>query len=129
MQYISMGDEPEQIKREESSKTLNMNVSKLSVLAYLTGFLPYLGWIGGLMLLLIEKDRRVRFHAYQSVGWFGGLAVLMTLLSFTEIFNRLNSILMVVMFVSWLMLILKTYEDKPIVLPWVGEWARKRIGA
>jgi uncharacterized membrane protein len=41
------------------------------------------GWISGLIFFFLEKQNRfVRFHAMQSIIFFGGLTVLITFLEF-----------------------------------------------
>ena len=57
----------------------------------LAGLLCYvLGWITGIIFLLLEKDNRfVRFHAIQSIVVFGAFTVLEIILSFIPV-DRLD---------------------------------------
>ncbi len=76
----------------------------------LAGMLCYLaGWITGLIFFLIEKENRfVRFHAMQSLITFGGLGVLLFILSFVPILGWLVMMgLYVVGFVLWVVLMIK----------------------
>lgn len=84
-----------------------------------------LGWLTGIIFLLIEKDPFVRFHAMQSIVTFG----LLTLLSFVPIIGWiLSPLVMIVGFVLWLVLIFKAYQGEEFKLPWVGEFAKKQLG-
>jgi len=84
-----------------------------------------LGWLTGIIFLLIEKDKFVRFHAMQSIVTFG----LLTVLSFVPVVGWLLSpLLMIVGFILWLVLIFKAYQGEEFKLPWIGEFAQKQAG-
>lgn len=84
-----------------------------------------LGWLTGIIFLLIEKDPFVRFHAMQSIITFG----ILTLLSFVPVIGWiLSPLVMIVGFVLWLVLIYKAYQGEEFKLPWVGEFAKKQLG-
>ena len=84
-----------------------------------------LGWLTGIVFLLIEKDPFVRFHAMQSIVTFG----LLTVLSFVPVIGWLLSpLLMIVGFILWLVLIFKAYQGEEFKLPWIGEFAQKQAG-
>src|SRR5207245_11434611 len=55
--------------------SLGMDERLERVLAY------SLGWISGLILFFLEKNRNVRWHAVQSMVTFGSLSVLMFAIS------------------------------------------------
>src|SRR5437588_3488179 len=55
--------------------SLGMNERLERVLAY------SLGWISGLILFFLEKNRNVRWHAVQSMVTFGSLSILMFAIS------------------------------------------------
>lgn len=83
-----------------------------------------LGWLSGIVFLLIEKDPFVRFHAMQSTLTFG----LLTVLSFVPIIGwALSPLLMIVGFVLWLVLIFKAYQGEEFKLPMVGNFAQKQL--
>jgi len=90
------------------------------------GALAYaLGWLTGIVMLLIEKDPFVRFHAMQSIITFGAL----TLLSLVPVIGwALSPMIMIVGFVLWLVLIFKAYQGEKFKLPIVGEFAEKQLG-
>lgn len=84
-----------------------------------------LGWLTGIIFLLIEKDPFVRFHAMQSIITFG----LLTLLSFVPIIGWiLSPLVMIVGFVLWLVLIYKAYQGEEFKLPVIGDFAEKQLG-
>ena len=91
------------------------------------------GWVTGLIFFLIEKQNRfVRFHAMQSILFFGGLVVIDILLSiigrlpFIGIFTGLIGILVfLVGFVGWIVLMINGFQGKYFKLPIVGDYAEK----
>ena len=83
-----------------------------------------LAWVTGIVMLLIEKDPFVRFHAMQSVITFG----ILTLLSLVPIIGwMLSPFIMIVGFVLWLVLILKAYQGEKFKLPIIGDFAEKQL--
>lgn len=85
-----------------------------------------LGWLTGLVFLLIEKDDQfVRFHAMQSIVTFGGL----TVLAMVPIIGWfLTPVIMILALVLWLFLIYKAYQGEEFSLPWVGNFAKSLLG-
>ena len=85
-----------------------------------------LGWLTGIVFLLLEKDDKfVRFHAMQSIIVFG----LITLFSFVPVIGwMLSPILMILGFVLWLVLIFKAYQGEKFKLPVIGDFAEKQMG-
>ncbi len=83
-----------------------------------------LGWLSGIVFLLIEKDSFVRFHAAQSVVTFGILTIIV-LIPFLWFFVPIAWIFG---FVLWLVLIYKAYQGEEFKLPWVGDLAKKLLG-
>jgi uncharacterized membrane protein len=98
------------------------------VLAYFFGFLS------GLIVLLIEKENRfVRFHAMQSLVLFGGYFVLMWVLTSMaflglDILWALVSLpLNILLFVLWIILMVKAYNGEEFRLPVIGDFAAKQV--
>jgi len=83
-----------------------------------------LGWVSGLVFLMVEKkDKTIRFHAMQSVLFFGGL----TVLSFVPVIGWiLSPFVMIVGFIVWLLALYKTYNGEDFELPIVGKIAKER---
>lgn len=84
-----------------------------------------LGWLTGIIFLLIEKDKFIRFHAMQSIITFG----LLTVFSFVPVIGWiLSPLVMIVGFILWLVLIFKAYQGEEFKLPLIGDFAQKQIG-
>ncbi len=98
--------------------------------------LSYLGvWITGIIFFLLEKKNRfVRFHAMQSILFFGGLSVLDIILSIAEGFSPgllalgltcLSGIIGLVAFIGWIVLMINGFQGKYFKLPIVGDYAER----
>jgi len=94
-----------------------------------------LGWITGLIFFLMEKQNRfVRFHAMQSILFFGGLSVLGIVLRIIGGFDIpflslvalcLNGLLGLVTLVGWIVLLINGFQGKYFKLPVIGDYAEK----
>ncbi|MFP3974803.1 MAG: DUF4870 domain-containing protein [Dehalococcoidia bacterium] len=102
----------------------------------MAGLLCYvLGWITGLIFILIEKeDQFVRFHAVQSIMVFGGLTILSIVLSVLEVIPYIGVLFMVIQilvgiaaFILWVFLMIKAYQGSRYKLPFTGERAERYI--
>ena len=82
-----------------------------------------LGWVTGIIFLIVEKDPFVRFHAAQSVVTFG----ILTIIVFIPFLWFFVPIVWIVGFVLWLVLIYKAYQGEEFKLPWVGNLAKKLL--
>ncbi len=82
-----------------------------------------LGWITGLIFFLVEKnDKDIRFHAMQSIIFFGGL----TILTFVPLIGWLLSpFLGIIGLVGWIVLLVKAYQGGKLKLPVIGDLAEK----
>lgn len=82
-------------------------------------------WVTGLLFLLMEKKNAfVRFHAMQSILFFGGL----TVITFVPVIGWLLSpFVMILGFVVWLMAIYKAYNGEKFELPVVGKIAKEQL--
>ena len=98
--------------------------------------LSYLGiWVTGLIFFLLEKQNCfVRFHAMQSILFFGGLVVLSIILGIAVDFSPgllstglfcLNSLIGLAGFVGWIVLMINAFQGKYFKLPVVGDLAEK----
>lgn len=107
---------------EKSSIGLNANVAGL--LCYV------LGWVSGLVLILIEKDSKfVRFHALQSIYVFGTITVAGIVLGWIPVLGIVLSMLIWLLGVAlWIVLMVKAYKGEMFKLPWVGDLVEKKIG-
>ncbi len=113
-----------------------MSTNVASALTYV------LGLITGIIFLVLEpynKDRAVRFHAFQSI--FFNVAVLAisivvgilgsaigAVLPFmgAAFFGLISSLVWLGAVVLWIVLIIKTYSGDKLVLPVIGPMAEKQ---
>ena len=88
-------------------------------------------WITGIVFLLVEqKDKQIRFHAYQSLGTFLTLTLLSWLAPALPVIGGLASVaLVVVTLVLWLVLMVRTFQGETLTLPVVGDWAERQAAA
>ena len=101
------------------------------------GLLRYvLGWISGLVFLLIEQENKfVRFHAVQSIATFGSIMLVSIVLRILGlipylgvIFDIANGIIGLLAFALWIVLMVKAVQGTKYKLPWAGDFAEKRVG-
>jgi uncharacterized membrane protein len=88
------------------------------------GLLCYvLGWVTGLIFLLIDKRPWVKFHAAQSIVVFGGLTILRIALAFMGgLFGGflgwgIVALLGLVGLVLWVLLMIKAYQHETFRVP------------
>ena len=98
--------------------------------ANIAGLLCYvLGWISGLVFILIEKENKfVRFHAMQSIIVFGILnitGIILGWIPFVGLF--LWPLISVLGLILWIVLMVKAYQGIMYKLPWAGDLAERRI--
>lgn len=96
------------------------------------GLLCYvLGWVTGIVFLLLEKDNRfVRFHAVQSIVVFGALTVVDIVLNFIPIIGWVIAwIIGVVAIILWIVLMVKAYQGQMYKLPIAGNIAEQQTKA
>ena len=107
---------------EKTSSGLEANVAGL--LCYV------LGWVSGLVFILIEKENKfVRFHAMQSIIVFGVLTVANFILSWIPVIGGfLAWVIGLLGLVLWIVLMVKAYQGATYKLPWAGNLAEKWVG-
>jgi uncharacterized membrane protein len=91
------------------------------------GLLCYvLGWLTGIIFLLIDKRPWVRFHAAQSIVVFGGLTLIRILLGIMHgvtgligfgFFGLLFLLIGLVTFVLWIVLMIKAFQHQTWRVP------------
>ncbi len=115
--------------------SLGLDVRLERVLAYA------LGWVSGVILFFLEKNRSVRWHAAQSMVTFGIMSILMLAVNILKGFLSLIPILslltnpalgllltalwwVTILLWVWLMVMAFVKEDYqlPIVSVWVRNW-------
>ena len=113
--------------------TLGLNERLERVLAYA------FGWISGIILFFLEKNRNVRWHAVQSMVTFGTLSILMLAISMLRGFlsfipllgwltsaglGLLISVLWWVTIILWVWLMIMAFVQEDYRLPFVGNFVR-----
>jgi len=102
----------------KSSTGLKPNVAGL--LCYL------LFWVTGLEFLFLErKDRFVRFHAIQSIVVFGVLSLAFSLLFIPIIGWIFGWGIILLVFILWIVLMIRAYQGKRIKIPVAGDIAER----
>jgi len=95
------------------------------------GLLCYLlGWITGIIFLILEKDNKfVRFHAIQSIVVFGIITVAQLILRWIPFIGWILSILISILaFILWIILMVKAFQGVKYKLPWAGNFSEKQAG-
>ncbi len=114
---------------EEQNKTsTGMTENVAGLLCYVLGF------ITGIIFLLIEKDNKfVRFHAMQSIIVFGALWILAigigVFISMSHLWalGSLSTVIGVVELILWILLMYKAYQGEMYKLPVVGDIAEQNV--
>ncbi len=92
-------------------------------------YVPFIGWIAGIIFLIIEKDSEVRFNAAQGLVLMIGIWVLFFILGVTIILAILTPILWLASIILEIVLAVKAYQGQKVVLPVIGPWAQKLLGS
>ena len=102
----------------------------VGALAYVT-FLPAVVF---LFLGQFQRRKFVRFHAFQSV-FFWGLVILLLLLGLLAstvgllfVWLLIGTLISLALFFTWLLLLIKALQGEWFELPWVGAFAEERSG-
>jgi uncharacterized membrane protein len=99
------------------------------------GALSYLlGFITGILFLVLEpynRNRTVRFHAFQSIFLSVGIIILHFVISSLSVMSLaltllLSMLLSLASLLIWLFMMWKTYQGEKVVLPVVGPLAEKQ---
>ena len=80
------------------------------------------------ILLLLEKDAFVRFHAVQILVVGFGLFILQWILAITIILLPLVPLVSIAGFIIWLMLIYKAWMGEKWEVPFFGKFANRILG-
>ncbi len=91
------------------------------------GWLSYLGgWVTGLIFLLLKReDRFVRFHAMQSLIFFGAMSMATTVFSQIPLLGFIGDGLGFVSFICWIVLMVAAARGRYYKLPIIGDYAEK----
>ena len=106
------------------------------------GALCYLfTWVTGLIFLLIEpykNDKTIRFHAFQAIFFAVGLfavyigmfilSMILAVIHLGVLMLPLYGLLGIGVFVAWIVLMVKAYNNQIFKLPIIGDLAAKQAG-
>lgn len=113
----------------------NPAVASTGMTDNVAGALAYvLGFITGILFLVLEpynRNRNVRFHAFQSIFLSVGILILQFVISFLAVMSwtlsmMLGMLLGLASLLIWLFMMWKTYQGEKVVLPVVGPIAEKQ---
>jgi len=96
------------------------------------GLLCYVaGWISGIIFLVLEqRNRFVRFHAAQSIVVFGIITVAGIILGLIPVVGvAFSSIIGIIGFIVWIIMIIKASSGEWYKLPWAGDVAEKIVAS
>lgn len=101
--------------------TLGLDPRLESALSYV------LFWVSGLIIFFLEKqNREVRYHALQSVFFFGGLNILLIIIGLVPFIGALlTPFLVFVWFVAWIALMVAAYMNYQFKIPVVSDYANR----
>jgi uncharacterized membrane protein len=107
----------------EGRSSLNMSENIVALVAYL------FGWLSGLIVLLLEKESKfVRFHALQSLIFFGAMSLILGILGRLPIIGWLLAALGgIATFGFWIIGMVKAYRGELFRFPIVGDFAASQI--
>jgi uncharacterized membrane protein len=94
----------------------------------IAGLLCYVGfWVTGVIFLLLEpSNKTVRFHAFQSIITFALLNLAYFALYFVPVFGwMINSLLGALVFILWVVFMVRTYQGQKWKLPGIGNLAER----
>jgi len=95
------------------------------------GLLCYaVGWVTGIIFLLIDKRPWVKFQAAQSIAVFGGLSIIRIGLIFMGQFVgwAIFGLIGLVGFVLWIFLMVKAYQHENVRIPIAADIADSLAG-
>lgn len=87
-----------------------------------------LGWISGLIILLVEKENdTVRYHAAQSIIIFGSITLLNFILPMFLFLGglALMSLLSLATLILWIVFIVTALNKKPLKLEFLASYAEQ----
>ncbi|MFA5359153.1 MAG: hypothetical protein WC310_05065 [Patescibacteria group bacterium] len=86
-----------------------------------------LGFITGAFFFFTSKDKFVKFHAMQSIITSVALIIIDYILGFALRYSwwRISGVWNLIVFVLFIFLIYKAYNQEKYKLPLIGDWAEK----
>lgn len=106
-----------------NSSSTNLAPNMASALCYV----PFIGWVASIVLLLVEKNQSVKWHAVQSLLLGVGVWILALVLGATVVLVVLVPLIWVAGLIAQLFLAVKAYQGTAVKLPLLGNWTDKII--
>jgi len=119
----------EKIEREKRTAPADTSTGLSPNIA---GLLCYVaGWISGIIFLVLEqRNKFVRFHAAQSIVAFGTITVAGIVLGLIPVVGvAFSSIIGIIGFIVWIIMIVKASSGEWYKLPWAGDVAEKIVAS
>jgi len=119
----------EKIEREKQTASADTSTGLSPNTA---GLLCYVGvWITGIIFFVLEqKNKFVRFHAAQSIVAFGTITVAGVILGLLPVVgNAFSTIIGIIGFIVWIIMIVKASSGEWYKLPWAGDVAEKIVAS
>ncbi len=110
-----------------TNETKDLGKTDTGIQPNVAALLSYvLGFVSGVIFLLIEKNPFVRFHAIQSIVVFGAIFVAHWVLMLIPVLGvLLGGLLSLLAVVVWVILMVKAYQGERYKLPVAGEIVEK----
>lgn len=126
----------------------NYIAKSISLRENVAGLLSYLVlWVSGVIIYLLEKQNYfIRFHALQSIVFFGGATIIFLILAGIDwvliitdawqiawfslvlyIIDFLAGLLLLVVLLAWITLMNKAYQGETFKLPVIGDFVAQRM--
>jgi uncharacterized membrane protein len=128
-QQPGVGYQPPYGIPQQEPTSMGMTQNTAAGLSYI------LGWVTGLIFFLMEKQNRfVRFHAMQSIIFFGVLTALWIVigiisrvlpLGLSAAVGCLWLVVLLAAFVVWILLLVNAFQGKYFKLPVIGDYAER----
>jgi uncharacterized membrane protein len=119
----------EKIEREKLTEPAGTSTGLSPNIA---GLLCYVGaWVSGIIFFVLEqKNQFVRFHAAQSIVAFGTITVAgVTLGLIPVVGDAFATIIGIIGFIVWIIMIVKASSGEWYKLPWAGDVAEKMVAS
>lgn len=119
-------------EKEANMANKDMGTTSIGLQGNVAAFLSYLGgFVTGIIFLVLEKENKfVRFHAIQSIVIFGGLFIINIasgLILPWSIKGVISSLIGILSFVMWIVLMVKSYQGEEIKVPIACDIADKHV--
>jgi uncharacterized membrane protein len=129
-QYAGYQQQQQQYAPQYTGGVGPFETTSLGMRARTAGLLCYLfGWVSGLIFFLLEKENRfVRFHAMQSILFFGILTILGWVFSHLPFLGFMGAVIGLVMFIGWIVMMIKAHRGEYYKIPLFGDLAESLMG-